>query len=393
MSLHLKITLIQWNSYCHQDMLTALKRQGHSVTNLPFPEGIRTSKEQAQRLLGKALREQSPDLVFSFNYFPVISEICQEAGVRYLSWVYDSPYIHVYSYTILNPCNLVFLFDYAVYEELRSAGISTVYYLPLAADAKRLSGVGGKDGAAQKSMDISFVGSLYTEQKHRIYARFENTPPYVKGYLEAIVQAQKKVYGYNFLRELLTPDILEALQKVWPTDPDALTVMSPQAIYADYVFSRQVTALERQEILTMLGERHRVSLFTHDGSWQAPGVYNRGNVDYYTEMPAVFRSSKINLNITLRSIKTGIPLRALDIMGSGGFLLTNFQPELVNFFEPDVDFVFYNDYQDLLEKADYYLSHEKEREEIAANGFERVCREHTYEKRIKEMLDTAFGAE
>ncbi len=393
MSLHLKITLIQWNSYCHQDMLTALKRQGHSVTNLPFPEGIRTSKEQAQRLLGKALREQSPDLVFSFNYIPVISEICQEAGVRYLSWVYDSPYIHVYSYTILNPCNLVFLFDYAVYEELRSAGISTVYYLPLAADAKRLSGVGGKDGAAQKSMDISFVGSLYTEQKHRIYARFENTPPYVKGYLEAIVQAQKKVYGYNFLRELLTPDILEALQKVWPTDPDALTVMSPQAIYADYVFSRQVTALERQEILTMLGERHRVSLFTHDGSWQAPGVYNRGNVDYYTEMPAVFRSSKINLNITLRSIKTGIPLRALDIMGSGGFLLTNFQPELVNFFEPDVDFVFYNDYQDLLEKADYYLSHEKEREEIAANGFERVCREHTYEKRIKEMLDTAFGAE
>ena len=42
-------------------------------------------------------------------------------------------------------------------------------------------------------------------------------------------------------------------------------------------------------------------------------------------MPLVFQNSKINLNITLRSIKNGIPLRAIDIMGAGGFLLTNYQ--------------------------------------------------------------------
>ena len=38
----------------------------------------------------------------------------------------------------------------------------------------------------------------------------------------------------------------------------------------------------------------------------------------------MFANSKVNLNITLRNIKTGIPLRALDIMGAGGFLLTNY---------------------------------------------------------------------
>lgn len=414
MSLHLKIIMIQWNSYCHQDMLAALRDQGHQVTNLPFPEGIRTEKAQAERILGKALREQRCDLVFSFNYFPVISGICQEAEVRYLSWVYDSPYIHVYSYTVLNPCNFIFLFDRAVYEELRAAGIDTVHHLPLGVNEKRLAGFGidvpesrgdvpgasseekkrdvterNKGRLAEEVMDISFAGSLYTEQKHRIYDRFQEVAPYTRGYLEAIVQAQKRVYGYNFLRELLTADILEALQKAYPTDPNALTAMPPEAIYADYVFSREVTALERQEILTLLGERHQVHLFTNDGSWRAPGVCNRGTVDYYREMPAVFKNSKINLNITLRSIKTGIPLRALDIMGSGGFLLTNYQPELVEFFEPDVDFVFYNDYQDLLEKVDYYLGHERERQEIAANGFEKACREHTYQKRIGEMLRTA----
>ena len=45
-------------------------------------------------------------------------------------------------------------------------------------------------------------------------------------------------------------------------------------------------------------------------------------------MPLIFRESKINLNITLRSITSGMPLRALDIMGAGGFLLSNYQQEL-----------------------------------------------------------------
>lgn len=387
MSFQLKILLIEWNSYCHRDMKSALQELGYNVQEIPFPNGIRTEKAEAEKLLTDELKGGCYDFVFSFNYFPVISEICQQTGTKYLSWVYDSPYIHVYSYTVLNPCNYIFLFDYGVYEELKQAGIETVHYLPLAVNERRLAGFDGK--IDKRTMDISFVGSLYTEPKHRIYDKFKGINAYSKGYLEAIVQAQKRVYGYNFLKELLTPDILVQLQKAYPTDPNALTVMSPEAIYADFVFNRQVTALERQEILTMLGKRHKVHLYTNDQTVQISGVQNHGPANYYKEMPAVFQSSKINLNITLRSIKTGIPLRAMDIMGSGGFLMTNYQAELFEYFEPDVDFVYYNDYEDLQNKTDYYLTYKKEREEIAANGCQKVRREHTYQNRIKEMIKTA----
>lgn len=387
MSFQLKALLIEWNSYCHEDMKSALQEMGYFVQSIPFPNGIRTEKVEAEKLLSGELKRCCYDFVFSFNYFPVISEICQQAGIKYLSWVYDSPYINVYSYTVLNPCNYIFLFDYGVYEELKQAGIETVYYLPLAVNEKRLASFDGRTG--KRTMDISFVGSLYTEPKHRIYDKFQGINDYTKGYLEAIIKAQKRVYGYNFLKELLTPDILAQLQKAYPTDPNALTVMSPEAIYADFVFNRQVTALERQEILAMLGKRHKVHLYTNDQTVQISGVQNHGPADYYKEMPAVFQSSKINLNITLRSIKTGIPLRAMDIMGSGGFLMTNYQVELPEYFEPDVDFVYYNDYEDLQNKTDYYLTHEKEREEIAANGCQKVRGEHTYQNRIKEMITTA----
>lgn len=80
------------------------------------------------------------------------------------------------------------------------------------------------------------------------------------------------------------------------------------------------------------------------------GCSSKGTVSYTAEMPDVFYRSKINLNLTLRSITSGIPLRA-DILGCGGFLLSNYQPELCEYFTPDVDFVYFNDMDDLDQRS------------------------------------------
>ena len=386
----MKVLLLDWNAYGGEDIKAVFTDMGYILEVCPFPDGIRTSQKQADELLLKILEEGSFDFVFSFNYIPVVSNCCLACEVAYVSWVYDSPYIHVYSYTVLNPCNFIFLFDYAVYEELRREGISTVYYLPLAVNEKRLGNLACTDAYKQKyQADVSFVGSLYDEPKHRIYDKFRNISPYAKGYLDAIVKAQKNIYGYNFLQGLLSEDIVKEMQKAYPTDPNAKTVMSPEAIYAEYVLARQVTAMERREILEMLGKKADVFqtvLYTNNPDTYITGIANKGIVDYYDAMPYVFMNSKINLNITLKSIKTGIPLRAFDIMGSGGFLLTNYQPEMAEYFVPDEDFVYYDSYDGLLEKVEYYLSHEKERIEIAQNGANKVRTEHTMKKRIEEMV-------
>ena len=47
--------------------------------------------------------------------------------------------------------------------------------------------------------------------------------------------------------------------------------------------------------------------------------------------------------MTIRNIRTGIPLRVWDILGAGGFLLTNFQVELPDYFENGKDIVYYED--------------------------------------------------
>lgn len=384
------ILFLDWNGYGNEDMKEVFRDRGYQVEVRSFPQGIRTDQAEADRILRKSLEKGGYDFAFSFNYFPVVSTLCQEFELPYVSWVYDSPYIHVYSYTVLNPCNYIFLFDYGVYQELVAEGIRTVYYLPLAVNEKRYARLDNtKQQRRRFGADISFVGSLYNEPKHRLYDKFKDVEPYTKGYLDSIIQAQKKVYGYNFLKELITPGVLEQMQKAYPTDPNGGTVMSPEAMYADYVLSRQVTSIERREILTLLGSRfseYGMNLYTNNQTAEIPGVRNKGPVDYYCEMPFVFVNSKINLNITLRSIRTGIPLRAFDIMGGGGFLLTNYQEEFMHYFVPGEDFVYYDDYDDLLAKTEYYLVHEKERLEIAENGCRKVRLEHTMNRRVEEML-------
>lgn len=391
----MKILYLEWNSYCNEEMKESLKQEGHEVELCPFFEGIRAKQETADKVLKPLLHQNKYDFVFSFNYIPVVSNVCKEFECAYVSWVYDSPYIHVYSYTVLNPCNYIFLFDYAVYQELHNAGIQTVYYLPLAVNPNRVLRLNNTKRMQDKfGADVSFVGSLYNEPKNRLYDKFVDMNPYAKGYLDAIIAAQKMVYGYYFLGELIDDNILEELQRVYPTDPNAPNVMKPRDIYADYVLARQVTSLERQEILNFLGKElpnARMRLYTTNERVKISGIQNCGWADYNKDMPYIFLNSKINLNITLKSIKTGIPLRVFDIMGSRGFVLTNYQEELMQYFQPNVDFVYYESYEDLLDKVEYFLEHEAERKEIAENGWQKVCSEHTIVHRIREMVAVVQG--
>jgi spore maturation protein CgeB len=104
-------------------------------------------------------------------------------------------------------------------------------------------------------------------------------------------------------------------------------------------------------------------------------------------MPYVFKLSKINLNITLRSIQHAIPLRVYDILGAGGFLLSNYQVDLARHFTPDEDFVYYEDRKDLLNKIDYYLKHDDERMAIAQNAHNKIKEAHTFDVRVKQIID------
>ncbi len=393
----MKILFIEWKSFGNEDITEAFTAEGHEVVRFPFSNRDARRDDEVARELTGALHHGTPDVVFSFNYFPVISNVCRKENIRYISWIYDSPYVMLYSYTVANPCNTIYIFDRELYLEFHNAGIETVRYLPMAANTDRLDrltaqaedagssgGSTAAEGRAAHLYDVSFVGSLYTEE-HNFFDRMTDLSDYTKGYLDAIMTAQMKIQGYNFIQESLSP-IMGDLYRALPMDPNPDGVESREYLYAQYVINRKITGLERQELIRAVSERFHFDLFTPNQNFTLPNLTNHGTTDYYTQMPLVFRRSRINLNISLRSIRSGIPLRAFDILGSGGFLLSNYQADFLDDFVPGEDFDYYESQEDLLNKIGYYLSHEDERAAIARNGHDKVAARHTFRHRVREML-------
>lgn len=383
----MRIMFLDSPSFGKEDMKDAFISLGYTI-DLFYDERVYDRKNQSfDLLLENKLSQAEYDFVFSFNYFPALSNGCQKKNIKYISLVYDSPLSSLYSTTVLNECNYIFVFDRVQVEELNGGGINTVYYMPLCANVERLDQI-DVPMESQKivSSDVSFVGSLYDE-KHNLFDRMEGAlDEETKGYLYGIMEAQLQVQGYSFVQNMLTPDLVAKLQKCAPYQTQVDGVETDAYIYAQYFLARKMTSMERQRLLKMVSEKYSLKLYTHNQPKDMPKANYIGAIDWDESMPAVFKHSKINLNITLRSIQSGIPLRAFDIMGARGFLLTNYQADLFDLFVPGEDFVYYESPEDLIYKIGYYLKHEEERIEIAKNGYEKIKKFHTYLDRAKQMV-------
>lgn len=395
----MKILFPHWKSFGVEDITEAFEKLGHTVVQYENEPTNYRIDPKYKSALKKYIRLEGIELVFTSNYFPVISDACNDTGIIYISWCYDSPLVLTYSKTIFNSCNRIFIFDSQMATEIKALGAQNIYYMPMAVNAERLSKMSATP--EQKKIveaDVSFVGSLYTE-KHTLYDRMTKLDAHTRGYLEGVMASQMLVYGYSFIENTLTPQIVKKMQEAMPLETMSGGMETVAYTYANYFLCRKMTQTERTEILdelckllphitTSCGKTAMpLKLYTPAPTPFLPDVQNMGTVHYMYEMPLVFQNSKINLNITLRSIKSGIPLRAMDIMGAGGFLLTNYQDDFNRHFTDGEDFVSFCSREDLYAKVMYFLTHEDERTEIAANGCKKVRANHTYEKSLATMLE------
>lgn len=390
----MNILSLDWQSYCSDQAEEAMERMGHKIYKFAHLDYQLRKSEAFEKAFYEFVDDNHIDIAFSYNYYPVLAESCKNKNIKYISFLYDSPYVMLYSYTLMYPTNYVFVFDSSLFKQFRDGGLTNVYYMVLPTDPLQYEKQSEKfKNSARLKSDISFMGQLYNEE-HLFYDKMEAVgDEYLNGYLRGVIEAQLKVYGYNFADKVITPDIRKRLYRAFPYDVQSPGVEPDNYIYADYLINRKATSIERNRFITAIGERFpdRLKLFTWNEKATFVGVKNMGIATYENEMPVVFHESKINLNISLRSIKTGIPLRCMDIMGSHGLLLSNYQQDLVDAFIPGEEFVCYESEEDMLNKIDYLLSHEAERKEIAENGYQKVKNEYNFETVFSRIFEIVLG--
>lgn len=383
----MKIFLIDNKSIGAPNLADALRKKGCQVDAKQTDINGQRRNLQLEEELEQQIKRTGYDYLVSFNYYPLLAEVCHRCGLKYISWIYDSPLVALYSYTMVYETNYVFLFDYVMYEELKKIGLPRVFYMPLASNTWKTPFANQVARGKYPRMPISFIGSLYNEKRNDLYGKLEGISDFAKGYLDALVEAQKQIYGADIIKGNLPKSILEELQQKAPYGAGGTEGVETNAyIYEEYFLNRKVTALERMEILQRLSDSQEVYLFSEKNPPELPWVHYMGITDYYVEMPEAFRQSEINLNITLRSIKSGMPQRILDIIGAGGFLITNYQAEMEEYFRAGESYEYYSDLDDLEEKVAFYLKHPKIRQKIIQNGQKIVEERFTYEKKLDEIF-------
>lgn len=385
----MKILIYDWNSLGREDIEEIIKCLGHKTGKAYMEFDDYSKNSTAYLYLDKIIKEEGYEGVFSYNYFTALSLLAADNNIKYICWVYDSPLLNLYSKSIFNKSNYIFVFDKKQYTELKEYGADTVYYLPLGVNTDRLDKIIlNPQEEKEYSHDISFVGSFYEKN---FYDKINYMPEYLKGFIEGVIKSQLLIQGYNFMEEALEDTLIDEIKKYVKFDLGEDFFISYPKVFSALFLGQKAANIERKKIIQELGKVFKVSVYSGDSLENIKYVEKYGYIDYINVMPKVFKLSKININITLRNIETGIPLRAFDIMGSGGFLMSNYQEELCEYFVPDEDFVYYESVNDLIQKTDYYLNHEEERKNIAANGYKKVKESHNLKQRVNKMLNIVIN--
>lgn len=413
----MKILLYEWGSNSDNILKKTLIEMGYEVVVYDQKcEHYTKDLRFAQGLINH-IHEHDAEGVISNDYFPIISMVCNTVGIPYYSWVYDSPHYTLFASTTKYSCNRIGCFDRALTRHLNALGNSTVRHLPLGVDWDCPDRNPIKDAGRYKC-DVSFVGSMYTDA-HNYYDQISDKE--IRDRADELIKRQCFEYEKDYLSEFFfdgdkknfeecekyrgitkkerepgnaakirdkVRDIL-AEKNLLPGDEYTEDI---EYIFSSHFLEKKTTVEERHILLNTVAEKsYDLALYTGSDLDGEPGLQkvNKGIVDYQREMPIVFKNSRINLNITLRSIKTGIPLRALDIMGCGGFLLSNYQEELKECFREGEELVMFYSLEDCLEKIDYYLDHEDKRKNIAIAGKKAVEERFKYREQLRKLLDMA----
>ena len=387
-----QILIFQWESVGKDDVVEGFKKLGFVCDTYYMGSGTEARKGINEDVVRAGLSGKNYVFAFSTNYFCQIARLCNEVGIPYLSWSYDSPSRVDEEENLPMETNQVFFFDSKEAKHYKSAYPSAnVYHLSLAVNTDRIDRVLSAKADPKYRADVSFVGRLYDSNFVDALSCLED---YKREFLLGITDAALRTRDAEHIFSISNQGLVNWLDNkafcdAINADFDDSQGEDRTAYRLGVQLSKYSTNKERLLLLGMLGPHFDVKLYSDTTSTFLKDVKECGIVEYETKSPFVFNNSKINLNCTYLSIRSGIPLRCLDIMGCRGTLLSNRQKDFEEAFEDGKSVLLYDSLEEAFDKCEYYINHDEERNKIAEEGYRIVREKYNYEYKLREMLKLA----
>jgi spore maturation protein CgeB len=114
------------------------------------------------------------------------------------------------------------------------------------------------------------------------------------------------------------------------------------------------------------------------------------------DLRSIYRESVLTLNfgdsgLQFRGLlpyhSRQIKARVFEVPGGGGCLLTEPAEGLEQYFRIGEEIIAFEGVKELADRIRFFLAHPDKRDAVARQGFERVAKEHTYDRRFAELLE------
>jgi hypothetical protein len=265
-------------------------------------------------------------------------------------------------FTVFNDLDLVLSAGPHLVHMFQRCGANAMY-LPLAFEDTLVEVLGQ---VRERDLDFTFVGSLGSRNG---------------------AHSQR----YNLIEKLIASSPLQVWSDIDETSGRYLT--ERLFLKGIYHTNRSLAAMGVPQRL-----RSRLPIIRRGESWLSdptlpplsqlyPGRINRSV--FGVENYEISARSKIALNSHIDCFENYAGnMRLYEVTGMGACLLTDWKINLPDIFEPDVEVVTYRNVEECLEKVEYLLQNEAERQAIAAAGQKRTLRDHTYRQRVGELHQT-----
>jgi len=185
-------------------------------------------------------------------------------------------------------------------------------------------------------------------------------------YRRFIREARIQYVGFGIRRHMLEYGFPRSMPLYYALSREHQYDPTPQPKEYNVVFVGRMITDRRRELCARFGIEHKEA--------------------YGSEYFKTMKKARICFN---NSITNDINAKYFEIMGSGSFMLTNHNQELLDLCAPvqdDLRKCMYSTDDEIGEKIQHYLEHEEEREAIAKRLYEYAWTYHTWEHRCKEIL-------
>ena len=364
-----RVVVVDSGYHSTSECRRGLEKLGHKVYT------ITPGHDFIKRLL-TLFAETRPDFLLAINHLGFdedgkLTSLLSDLRIPFASWYVDSPtYILYGGGKNLSPYCVIFCWEKSYLDQVEKMGFRSPCFLPLATDPEIFFPKPKGEGERFVS-SLSFVGdSMETARK-----KWEKKLPNIAN--KKMKDIQIEALQIDRTRDIF--DIFPAVAAHATCDRSGVDIEAALIWRATQEYRLGLVRSLLPLGLVIYGDKGWEKLLRRKNVLRQP-------VNYFTELSDVYRGTMVNINCTSFQMKTAVNQRVFDVPACGSFLLNDYQEDMDTFFEVGKEAICYHNFEEAASLAAHYLANEAKRKRIAEAGRKRVLAEHTYDKRMAELV-------